>query len=70
MHLHQALREGFAGAELDQLRFVGLSGNGLEANRLSQHLAASFDDDALAPGFDLKPIRKAVADLIESLPKR
>jgi AcrR family transcriptional regulator len=33
-------------------------------------LAASFDDDALAPGFDLKPIRKAVADLIESLPKR
>ncbi len=30
-------------------------------------LAESFDDDALAPGFDLKPIRKAVADLIESL---
>jgi hypothetical protein len=70
MHLHQALREGFAGAELDQLRFLGLSGNGLEANRLSQQLALSFDDDALAPGFDLKPIRKAVEDLIESLPKR
>ena len=33
-------------------------------------LAPSFDDDALAPGFDLKPIRKAVADLIESLAKR
>jgi AcrR family transcriptional regulator len=33
-------------------------------------LAASFEDDALAPGFDVKPIRKAVADLIESMPKR
>jgi AcrR family transcriptional regulator len=32
-------------------------------------LAESFDDDALAPDFDLKPIRKAVADLIESLAK-
>jgi hypothetical protein len=30
-------------------------------------LVESFDDDALAPDFDLKPIRKAVADLIESL---
>jgi hypothetical protein len=33
-------------------------------------LAESFDDDALAPDFDLKPIRKAVADLIELLAKR
>ena len=33
-------------------------------------LAESFDDDALGPDFDLKPIRKAVADLIESLAKR
>jgi hypothetical protein len=32
-------------------------------------LAASFDDEALAPDFDLKPIRKAVGDLIESLQK-
>jgi len=32
-------------------------------------LAKSFDDDALAPDFDLKPIRKAVADLIGALPK-
>jgi AcrR family transcriptional regulator len=32
-------------------------------------LAESFDDDALAPDFDLKPIRRAVAGLIESLPK-
>ena len=32
-------------------------------------LADSFDRDALAPDFDLKPIRKAVADLIESLRK-
>jgi hypothetical protein len=32
-------------------------------------LAESFDDDALAPDFDLKPVRKAVADLIESLAK-
>jgi AcrR family transcriptional regulator len=30
-------------------------------------LAESFDRDALAPGFDLKPIRKAVTDLIEAL---
>lgn len=33
------------------------------------HLAESFDPDTLAPGFDLKPIRKAVADLIESIEK-
>ena len=32
-------------------------------------LAKSFDREALAPDFDLKPVRKAVADLIESLPK-
>jgi AcrR family transcriptional regulator len=32
-------------------------------------LAASFDRDALVPAFDLKPVRKAVADLIESLSK-
>jgi hypothetical protein len=30
-------------------------------------LAESFDDEALAAGFDLKSIRKAVADLIGSL---
>jgi AcrR family transcriptional regulator len=33
-------------------------------------LAKSFDREALSPDFDLKPIRKAVADLIESLHKR
>jgi len=33
-------------------------------------LAKSFDRDALAPDFDLKPVRKAVADLIDSLPKQ
>jgi AcrR family transcriptional regulator len=27
-----------------------------------------FDDDALAPGFDLKPIRKAVVELLRTLP--
>lgn len=32
-------------------------------------LAETFDREALAPNFDLKPIRKAVADLIESLQK-
>jgi AcrR family transcriptional regulator len=32
-------------------------------------LADSFDREVLAPDFDLKPIRKAVADLIESLQK-
>ena len=32
-------------------------------------LADSFDREALAPDFDLKPVRKAVADLIESLQK-
>ena len=30
-------------------------------------LAKSFDREALAPNFDLKPIRRAVVDLIESL---
>jgi AcrR family transcriptional regulator len=30
-------------------------------------LAGEFDDETLAPDFDLKPIRKAVADVIESL---
>jgi hypothetical protein len=30
----------------------------------------SFDREALALVVDLKPIRKAVADLIASLPKR
>ena len=30
-------------------------------------LAKSFDREALAPDFDLTPIRKAVADLIDSL---
>jgi AcrR family transcriptional regulator len=33
-------------------------------------LAKSIDREALSPDFDLKPIRKAVADLIESLQKR
>jgi AcrR family transcriptional regulator len=32
-------------------------------------LAKSFDDQALSRDFDLKPVRKAVAQLIESLPK-
>jgi AcrR family transcriptional regulator len=32
-------------------------------------LAESFDREALAPDFDLKPIRKSVADCIESLRK-
>ena len=32
-------------------------------------LADSFDSEALTPDFDRKPIRKAVADLIESLEK-
>jgi AcrR family transcriptional regulator len=32
-------------------------------------LASTFDHEALAPGFDLRPIRRAVADLIESLKK-
>jgi AcrR family transcriptional regulator len=32
-------------------------------------LAESFDDETLSPDFDLKPIRQAVADLIESLQK-
>jgi AcrR family transcriptional regulator len=32
-------------------------------------LADSFDREVLAPDFDLKPIRKAVAELIESLQK-
>jgi hypothetical protein len=32
-------------------------------------LAESFDRDALAPDFDLKPIRKSVAGFIESLQK-
>ena len=32
-------------------------------------LAESFDREALAPDFDLKPIRKAVAELIESVQK-
>ena len=30
-------------------------------------LAGSFDPEVLAPGFDLKPIRKAVAELVGSL---
>jgi hypothetical protein len=30
-------------------------------------LAESFDREALAPDFDLKPIRRAVAELVESL---
>jgi hypothetical protein len=29
-------------------------------------LAPSFDDDAIAADFDLKPIRRAVAELMES----
>jgi hypothetical protein len=33
-------------------------------------LADSFDRETLAPDFDLKPIRKAVADLIETLRKK
>jgi AcrR family transcriptional regulator len=32
-------------------------------------LADSFDDEALSPDFDLKPVRKAVVDLLESLQK-
>ena len=32
-------------------------------------LAKSFDREVLAPEFDLKPVRKSVADLIESLRK-
>ena len=35
-----------------------------------ERLAKTFDREALAPDFDLKPIRAAVADLIESMPKR
>jgi len=30
-------------------------------------LADSFDRETLAPDFDVKPIRKAIAELIESL---
>jgi hypothetical protein len=33
-------------------------------------LAESFGEDALAADFDLEPVRKAVAELIKSLPKR
>jgi hypothetical protein len=33
-------------------------------------LATSLNTDVLAPDLDLKPIRKAVAGLIESLPER
>jgi AcrR family transcriptional regulator len=33
-------------------------------------LAKSIDREAMSPDFDLKPIRKAVADVIESIPKR
>jgi hypothetical protein len=33
-------------------------------------LAETFDDDAIAADFDLKPIRKAIADLIGSLDRR
>jgi AcrR family transcriptional regulator len=33
-------------------------------------LAKSFDPDGLSPDFDLRAIRKSVAELIESLPKR
>jgi AcrR family transcriptional regulator len=33
-------------------------------------LAKSVDREAIAPDFDLRPIRKAVADVIESLQKR
>jgi AcrR family transcriptional regulator len=32
-------------------------------------LGAGFDDDALAPGFDLKPLRKAVAEVLKTLPE-
>jgi hypothetical protein len=32
-------------------------------------LAGSFDDEALSPDFDLKPIRKAVTGMIASLQK-
>jgi AcrR family transcriptional regulator len=32
-------------------------------------LAQSLSRDAVAPDFDLKPVRKAVADLLDSLPK-
>ncbi len=34
-----------------------------------EKLAKSFDDNALSPEFDLKPIRKAVGDLMESMGK-
>jgi len=34
-----------------------------------EKLGKSFDDHALSPEFDLKPIRKAVADLMQSLAK-
>lgn len=33
-------------------------------------LAQCFDENSLDPNFDLKPIRKAVAELISSLPQR
>jgi AcrR family transcriptional regulator len=33
-------------------------------------LVKSFDDDIISPDVDLKPIRKAVAELIEFLPKQ
>jgi AcrR family transcriptional regulator len=32
-------------------------------------LAKSFDADMIAPNFDLKPVRKAVSDLMRSLPR-
>ena len=32
-------------------------------------LADRFDGDTVSPDFDLKPVRKAVAELIESLPQ-
>lgn len=35
-----------------------------------ENLIKDFDAHALSPKVDLKPVRKAVADLIESLPKK
>ncbi len=36
----------------------------------TEPLYKSFDDETLRPNFDLKPIRKLVADVLQSLPHR
>ena len=35
-----------------------------------QDFVQDFDEHSLSPKVDLKPVRKAVAELIESLPKK